>query len=264
MPEGRALVIIPFHDLFHAADAAMMLRELNVASAIEIISKNTIHLVKQKRPNSFPSLPEAVTLGNILIVECEGPERYNQIERIKKLLREKKYPLNAEPLFVNYFTEQSALWNDRKQLLTSLLHFNPTVKALSVVNDIGVDPQYLANFIIDAEKIFHDMELESAIYGHAGSDNLHLRPLFNMNHPDLKTIIKKTADQIYEKVFQYKGTITAEHGMGRLRAPYLSAEWGDTIVGYMKHVKDIFDLIGLFDRRVMFSNASITDDMCEN
>jgi glycolate oxidase len=62
-------------------------------------------------------------------------------------------------------------------------------------------------------------------------------------------------------VLHIHGTITAEHGMGRLRAPYLAREWGETMMGYMRGVKEIFDPDDLFNPNVMFSNRALTDDL---
>ena len=105
----------------------------------------------------------------------------------------------------------------------------------------GVDVARLADFILDVEAVFARHDLVAAIYGHAGSGNLHLRPLFDVTDPDLPTLLTRVADEVYETVFRYDGTITAEHGMGRLRVPYLAQEWGETITGYMRRVKEIFD-----------------------
>jgi FAD/FMN-containing dehydrogenase len=101
--------------------------------------------------------------------------------------------------------------------------------------------------------------MDALIYGHAGNGNLHLRPLFDMTDPNLQERMKEITDGVYEIVFQYGGTVTAEHGMGRVRAPYLKREWGEKLYGYMKEIKAIFDPNGLFNPGVMFNNDPITE-----
>ena len=91
--------------------------------------------------------------------------------------------------------------------------------------------------------------------------NPYLRPLFDVATPDLPALLTRVADEVYEVVFRYDGTITAEHGMGRLRVPYLTREWGETIVGYMRRVKDSFDSDDLLNPEVMFSDRALTDDL---
>jgi FAD/FMN-containing dehydrogenase len=62
-------------------------------------------------------------------------------------------------------------------------------------------------------------------------------------------------------VLGYEGTITAEHGMGRLRTPYLKREWGPAMTGYMRQVKTAFDPDDVLNPDVMFSDRALTDDM---
>jgi FAD/FMN-containing dehydrogenase len=149
----------------------------------------------------------------------------------------------------------------RKSLFPTLRNYRGHLKALSVVNDVGVDPSYLANLILELQAIFDRHQLLAAIYGHAGSGNLHLRPLFDTTDPNLPQLLVRVADDVYEAVLRYDGTITAEHGMGRLRVPYLVREWGETIVEYMRRVKDIFDPEDVLNPGVMFGDRSLVDDM---
>ncbi len=55
--------------------------------------------------------------------------------------------------------------------------------------------------------------------------------------------------------------MTAEHGMGRIRAPYLKKEWGEALYNYMREVKSIFDPQDILNPGVMFSDGPITDHM---
>jgi len=66
---------------------------------------------------------------------------------------------------------------------------------------------------------------------------------------------------VYGAVLRYDGTITAEHGMGRLRTPYLLLEWGEGMMRYMRRVKRIYDPDGLLNPDVMFGERALTDDL---
>jgi len=151
----------------------------------------------------------------------------------------------------------------RKQILGLIRNPQPGFQALSVVNDVGVPPENLAGFISEVEQVFARQRLTSLIYGHAGSGNLHLRPLFDLTLPGLPARIQRLADEIYQVVLRYGGTISGEHGMGRLRAPFLPREWGAALYGYMREVKEIFDPGDLFNPGVVFSDRPITDHLRE-
>jgi FAD/FMN-containing dehydrogenase len=254
--EGRATTSLYFRHLHEAGDAVQHIRALGVA-AIEIMNHDTLAMVIQRgRRLDVPK-----DKAHLLLVEYEGPERYDQIERVSRLIREKGYELAAKPVTVQDPEEQARLWKVRKAVLPTIRNFSADRVALSVVNDVGVPVAHLAETIRDLEGIFRRLGLTAAMYGHAGSGNLHLRPLFDRHDPDLPTLLNRVADEVYEAVLRYDGTITAEHGMGRLRAPYLAREWGPRMMDYMRRVKEIFDPDDLLNPDVMFSERALTDDL---
>ncbi len=253
---GKATVSLYFRDLHQAGEAVQHIKGLDVA-AIEIMNYRTIVIVKERRPEL--DTPEGES--HMLLVELEGPERYEQIAEIGRLVRIKNYDLAGPPQVAEDEAEQARLWKLRKSLLPTMRAYRRNLKALSLVNDVGVDVAHLADFILDVEAIFAEHDLVAGIYGHAGSGNLHLRPLFDPSQPGLKERLTRLADEVYQAVFRYDGTITAEHGMGRLRTPYLAGEWGERMVGYMRRVKEIFDPDDLLNPEVMFSERALTDDM---
>ena len=169
--------------------------------------------------------------------------------------------MSAPPAVATSDDEIEQIWSVRKQLLWLVGHPGPGLRALGVVNDVGVPVGNLAGFIHDVQAVFRKHGIEPLVYGHAGNGNLHLRPLFNVTLPDLTGRIRRLADDVYETVFRHGGTLTAEHGMGRLRAPYLRREWGDALYNYMREVKAIFDPRDILNPGVMFNDAPITDNM---
>lgn len=252
---GRATVLLSFESLRQAGEAVPLIREQG-AAAIEIISENTIQLVRE-RLKSFHAFPPK---GHVLLVELEGPQRLEQSEAILGLMKKNQFRLAAPPHVADDEASQAVLWKNRKQLLPAILNYKPGWKALPVVNDIGVSPENLSRFIVQVERLFEKYGLQGAVYGHAGSGNLHLRPLFDLSLPRLGELIRTFADEVYYTALAFDGTITAEHGMGRLRAPYLSAEWGDKMVRHMKDLKNLFDPGDLLNPGVMFSSQSILAD----
>jgi len=254
--QGRAMTLLAFRSLYEAGDAVQYIRSLGVA-AIEIMNHRTIVIVKQRRPAL--EVPDGEV--HLLLVEYEGPERADQIARVERQVRENGYHMAGPVVTVESEEEQARLWQVRKALLPIIRGYCTDCAALSVVNDVGVEVAHLADFIRDVEAIFDDMGLTAAIYGHAGSGNLHLRPLFDRHAPNLPALLEEVADRVYEAVLGYGGTITAEHGMGRLRTPYLAREWGEDMMRHMRRVKEIFDREGILNPDVMFSDRALTDDL---
>jgi FAD/FMN-containing dehydrogenase len=256
---GKAAMLLYFEDLSQAGEAVCSIKEIG-AAAIEIMNRETLRVIREKTPKGGLLSED----GHMIFVEFEGRERFDQMDRIRDLLKRASYRLCTSPVTATSEEEIEKLWEIRKQILPVIQHPAPQLRALSVINDVGIDPAGLPGFISDLQKVFKRHETETLIYGHAGSGNLHLRPLFDLSRPGLKNRIRKLADDVYGVVFRYGGTITAEHGMGRLRAPYLEREWGENLFGYMKEIKAIFDPDGIFNPDVMFSDRDITEQIQED
>jgi len=252
----RATMLVYFGDLAEAGRAVCAIRDEKVA-AIEIMNKETIRIIREKSGLRKELAPDE----HVLFIEFEGHGCLAQLENVKKILQRGGFRTGQEPVIATSPEEIAKLWDLRKRILPLISNPAPGIKALSVVNDVGVDPVHLAECIADLQGIFKKHEIEAVIYGHAGNGNLHLRPFFDLNKPGLKGRIKRLADDVYDVILRYGGTITAEHGMGRLRAPYLKREWGERMYCYMKEIKTIFDPEGIFNPGAMFSEGDITDSV---
>jgi FAD/FMN-containing dehydrogenase len=255
VPE-QAVILLSFDDLAETGRAVMHLRELDVA-AIELISRETLRIIRERS-----AVPAQLAMdAHLLFVELTGPDRQDSVNRVVTLLERGGFRMSAAPHVVTGPGELEKLWNARKSILRMIEHPKPGFRALAVVNDVGVPPALLAEFISGVETIFAGHGVMACIYGHAGNGNLHLRPLFDMSLPDLAGRIQRLADDIYGAVIRHGGTVTAEHGMGRLRAPWLRQEWGEALYRYMQELKNIFDPEGLLNPGVMFSQGPITRNM---
>ena len=253
-PSGRLTSLIYFRNLHEAGAAVLQIRAAG-AAAIEIMNARTVEMIRQRRPEV--QLPDGPV--HVLLVEYSGDTRHDQAAAVGRALS--CYALAAPPLTVEDPEHQAYLWRVRKSLLPLLRNWQAGYKALSVVNDVGVDPTRLADLLTAFQSVFDELEMSVAMYGHAGSGNLHLRPLFDIEAPDLSARIQDVADRVYDVLLGYDGTITAEHGMGPIRAPYLEREWGPEIYGHMQRLKALFDPAGILNPGVMFNQAPITRRM---
>ncbi len=249
----RTALLLSFTNLSEAGDAVCAMLDWPVA-AIEIMNRETVRILKSKSANSHALLPDA----HVLLVEAEGVEGAETVAEISEFIRRRGYRLLGQPAVLTTDSEIAAVWELRKRVLPLLSRPESDRRALAVINDVGVHPHDLAVFIADVETLFEKHRTEAIVYGHAGNGNLHLRPLFDLRRPQLAERIQRLADDIYGLVLRYGGTIAAEHGMGRLKAPYLKREWGDSLFGYMQELKGIFDPQDIMNPGVMFSDGPLT------
>lgn len=85
------------------------------------------------------------------------------------------------------------------------------------------------------------------IAGHIGNGNFHIIPLVDMKDPRVLQAIPELAQKVYTLVFEYKGSMTAEHNDGLVRGPYLEMMYGKKIYELFKEVKKIFDPKDIFN-----------------
>lgn len=246
--EGRALLPLAFRHLGDAGDAVLELLEGD-PSAVEIMSASSLRLVRRALP---PDPEDPVPEGShLLLAEWEGPMARDRADGMAR--RMGKRALTATPRVVTAADEEARWWKTRKLALPVLAGGGRSRKALSVVNDVGLPCTALAEFITVVESFFAEEGLEAAIYGHAGSGNLHLRPLFDLDRPDWRRQVEGVAERVYGEVIARDGTVTAEHGTGPLRAPWLEAEWGQKHMRYMRRLKDLLDPEDLLNPGAIFA-----------
>jgi len=255
--EGTTTTLVRLERLSDVGQAVQHLRCLDVA-AIELINRRSVAMVNAKRPKLALPGGDAHTL----LIECTGEGRLDTVRQVEALVEGNDYSLASPVVTVASPEEQARLWRARKALMPVVRRWAPDQVAPSLVNDVGVPPEHLASFLSDIERLFEDLGIVAAIYGHAGSGNLHLRPLVDPNRRDLAGWLKRIADAVYEIVLSYDGTITAEHGMGRLRVPYLEREWGVALVEHMRTVKSLLDPSDMLNPGTMFSERPFTEGIC--
>lgn len=249
VPGARTAVQLAFSHEVDACHAAMLLREH--ADAVEFVSRESLQLLREHNSTLVESRAEALLIAEFSSIgETSIRELLDQLRGA--------YPLAVEPQVARSGEEIEAIWRARKALL-------PTIQRVcrerglctpSVINDVGVPPDRLAELLRALRTVFRSFNLEVAIYGHAGSGNLHLRPL--MKNPD-RARLHEIATQVYTCVTSFGGFVTAEHGMGPLRAPFLSLEWSSDTLHYMRELKTIFDPDELLNPGAVFPLDDILD-----
>jgi FAD/FMN-containing dehydrogenase len=69
----------------------------------------------------------------------------------------------------------------------------------------------------------------------------------DLKKPDVRALIPKISDEVYELVLRYRGSITAEHNDGIIRTPYIRKMYGRAVTAVFEEVKDTLDPLGIFN-----------------
>jgi len=145
--------------------------------------------------------------------------------------------------------EEQKYWTIRRESF-ALLHNNTTgLDTAPFIDDFIVKPEHMAEVLPKVNAILdkYGKDLIYTIAGHPGNGNFHIIPLMNLKDERVRALIPVISDQVYRLIFQYHGSITAEHNDGLIRSPYLEMMYGKEIVGLFAEVKKIFDPENIFN-----------------
>ncbi|TVQ19675.1 MAG: FAD-binding oxidoreductase [Spirochaetaceae bacterium] len=248
---GSALLVIAFASEEAACDALPAVRDTDPA-ACEILDSFCTSILNGQGVD----LPrEAAALLVVEYAAVDPDAARDAVERARERLAGSATALSAEPMVAP--DAQARFWKARKSMMLRLRGLGRERAALSVVNDVGVPVERLSAFWREARSIFDRLDIPAPIYGHAADGNLHLRPLFDATDPDLRQTVRAVADRIYGLVLSIGGTITGEHGMGRLRSPFLRREWGDELHSVMLQLNRLFDPHEIMNHDAMFYEGDL-------
>ncbi len=239
-----SLAVLSFSDLGHAANAMPKILELK-PSAVEMINNHAIAEVSKVNPNQLQGLLENPSAALTLLIEFDDQKEGNQKKDIKKLqkLAEK---LGALTQVAYDIEEQQRFWKVRQAVSTLLSQQYGQAKHVPIAEDVAVPHQSMVTFLQRAEEIYKIFGFSAAAWGHAGDGVIRMQPTLDLSQLGDRQKLFKLSEQIYTLTLELGGTISASHGDGRMRAPYLSAMYGSDMVQLFEKIKVIFDPYGAF------------------
>lgn len=241
---NTTLLVGFFDDFKVAQDVITQLRKFSELPAlIEMVDDHLLEFVQAHNPTLLKGVLEPPFQKLALFIEFDNLSDRIQKRTAKKaakLLQKHQIPyrMETDP------DKKEELWKIREAASTILSHNEAGAKPLPIIED-GIVPQdRLQEFIAGIYDIFNALHLPVAIWGHAGNANLHVRPLLNLSQVGDRQKVFKLLEDYYALVMRLGGSTTAEHGDGRIRAPYLEQLYGSEVYQLFRQVKQIFDPYG--------------------
>src|SRR5213593_4835343 len=255
LPHEKGLGLIFFASVAEAMQATVDLLDLKPA-AIEHIDRPLLDQTKgQLHFQAARDLLELDTkpCESILIVEF-----YDDVAERLSILQTRKLGLRTKALTDP--AQMNLVWSVRKSGLSLLTGCIGPAKPVAFIEDAAVRPAQLPEYVRGLQSIMKPLDLEASYYGHAASGLLHVRPVLDLHSAtDLKKF-QKVADQNSALVRQFKGSLSAEHGVGIARTEYMREQLGDELLGVMREIKRMFDPKNIFNPAKIFEVAT---DRCD-
>jgi FAD/FMN-containing dehydrogenase len=184
----------------------------------------------------------------VLLVQLAGDNEQALAESVRELEAiAGKYPVRIRLVASEAGAEK--YWTIRRQSFNLLHSRVKDLYAAPFIDDLVIDPKYMSEFLPQVNAILdkHKDKLIYTIAGHPGDGNFHIIPLVDLKDEETRKLIPKVTEEIYQLVFRYGGSITAEHNDGLIRTPYLEEMYGKKIVSLFAEVKKIFDPLDIFN-----------------
>ncbi len=178
-----------------------------------------------------------------MLIEVSGNQEYELIENKMLELFEKLDGNFEDAILAQNETEINTLWQIREGVSLATASYGITFKYdVSLGSDQFWDLCSKTNDRIGDDGIVLG-------HGHIGDGNLHLNcamPGFE-DHERAMRLHKSLEPFVFDYIKDVKGSISAEHGIGLLKAPYLNHSKSQDLIDYMKNIKDLFDPNGILN-----------------
>jgi len=241
-------------------DATRSLPELVASglSAIELLDTTSLR-VAGRDPASGRALPAVDLRGHAgLLVEYQEQSAEGLAQRLAdgtRLLE--RLPLSVPAAFSRDPGPRGDLWHVRKGLYAAVAGHRPS-GTTALLEDVAVPVPALADtcealVALFARHGYHD----SVIFGHARDGNIHF--LLNERFDDPTRLAAYTAftEDMVGLVLDAGGTLKAEHGTGRIMAPFVRRQYGDELYSVMREVKRLFDPAGVLNPGTLLSDDPV-------
>lgn len=179
--------------------------------------------------------------GSILIVEFTRDTK-REIEDICRLMIDEMKACDfgyAYPIV--WGGDTSKVWNLRKAGVGVLGNMKGDAKAVSLLEDTAVSVELLPDYMHDFDLMLKKYGKECVYHAHIGTGELHLRPVLNLKDPEDVNLFHALGEETAMLVKKYNGSLSGEHGDGRLRGEFIPLMLGDHVYSLLKEVKAAFD-----------------------
>ncbi len=245
-PVNNALICVHLNTVSDALRANIIALKHKPVS-VELMDKAIMDLTKGNREQNRNRFFIKGDPGAVLIVEFA--------ENDKALIYKKAEALQADMLeagFGYHFPivegeNIAKVWALRKAGLGVLSNMKGDAKPVPVTEDTAVKPELLPNYISEFNTILEKYNLSCVYYAHIATGELHLRPVLNLKDKKDRELFHTIAYESAKLVKKYKGSLSGEHGDGRLRGEFIPLMLGDKIYGILKELKKTWDPNNIFN-----------------
>ena len=214
----------------------------------ELIDKKILDCTKDNHEQARNRAFVVGDPGAVLVVELRDADPVRlaaDLDRVEAALRSGGLGYAHPRLFG---AECDGVWELRRAGQGLVNNLPGDAKPREIVEDTAVAVEDLPAYIAEFDRLLAEKYgIDCVHYAHAGAGELHLRPLFNLHSAAGLKMFRDVATDVARLVKKYRGSLSGEHGDGRLRGEFIRTMVGDECYGLLERVKKTFDPLGIFN-----------------
>lgn len=189
---------------------------------------------------------EAKDAAGLLMIELEGDDKSALAARLQEV-RDLVAPHAIDVREAHDRRALEGLWSIRHAVSPILAAMGETRRSLQVIEDACVPIEAIGSYIAAVRSAGERHGIDLVIFGHAGDGNLHVNLQPDLSRKGWESSVAAIFREVTDAVVALGGTLSGEHGDGRLRAKALEQVYGAELVALFRKLKDAFDPVGIFN-----------------
>jgi FAD/FMN-containing dehydrogenase/Fe-S oxidoreductase len=245
-PKETGLLCVHFNSIDESLRANLIALKYK-PSASELIDHYILECTKENKEQVKNRFFVQDDPGAILVIEFARTNREEIIDIAQQVEKEMRAAGLGYHFPLLFGDDTKKIWTLRKAGLGLLSNLPGDEKAVPVIEDTAVDVNDLPAYIRDFNAILEKHNLYSVHYAHAGSGELHLRPIINLKTKEGNRLFRTIAEEIATLVKKYNGSLSGEHGDGRLRGEFIKQMVGEKNYRLLVDIKKTWDPENIFN-----------------
>ena len=241
-PPPSSTLLVTFDDIDVAGEVVCALARTGKLSMIELMDRTTVECLEREHRGGL----DTSACATLIVQSDDGGEAGEQaLTTAAELCR------TGGAVTVR----QAASASEGEHWATLRRVAIPAVEACSgslLLGDVGVPLPSLGRLMAGIEEISTSSGVPIALIAHAGDGNTHPLVMRDVSSPEAIARADAAYGRVMDLAIALDGTITGEHGVGRLKRPWLAANVGDDVVRLNGKVKAAFDPQGILNPGAAF------------
>jgi glycolate oxidase len=231
-PPASETVMAIFDDLVDSGRAISKILSSGILPAkMELMDQASMEAVENYEPSGLPTDAEAM-----IVIELDGHPAAvsDEAEQVSKLCQE----TGAREVRVPQTPEGKAeVWKARKLVSPAIVRIKPT----KISEDATVPRSKIPDMCRRLQEIKKKYNVHLVVFGHAGDGNLHPNIIADKSDEEEMRRVEMAVTEIFEAAIELGGTLSGEHGIGTMKAPFMEMELGEIGLEMMKRIKQAWD-----------------------